>query len=246
VLLAVQDTRQLPFDADRLRNLPEPVSRWLRTSGALEQKPVRRVRLRQRGRMRLKPGQKQWIGVEARAIYTLDNPGFLWQIRTAVSGLPLVGRDLYFKGKGAMEIRIGGVIPVVRVSNHWRINEATLQRYLGEMVWVPSGLASPCIEWEAIDAFSARATMTYEGVKGSGVFHFNSRGEVTRFVARRFRDIRDDERREWVVTVIKTGIVDGVRIPLGLEVSWIFEEGPFSWYEFEVFDLAHEYWGGAL
>ena len=42
-----------------------------------------------------------------------------------------------------------------------KMDEATLQRYLGEMVWFPSALLNPYVSWEVIDPLSAKATVTY-------------------------------------------------------------------------------------
>ncbi|TVQ85923.1 MAG: hypothetical protein EA393_13025 [Bacteroidetes bacterium] len=41
-----------------------------------------------------------------------------------------------------------------------KMDEATLQRYLGEMVWFPSALLNPYVSREVIDPLSAKATMT--------------------------------------------------------------------------------------
>jgi hypothetical protein len=69
---------------------------------------------------------------DAEQFFTVDTPGFIWLVRTAMAGMPVLGRDLFSDGQGSMEIRLAGLIPVVNVSNHERINESTIQRYLGE------------------------------------------------------------------------------------------------------------------
>ena len=176
---------------------------------------------------------------EAEQYFTIDTPGFIWQVNTTMSGIPVIGRDLFSQGQGSMEIRLAGFIPVARVSNHERINEATIQRYLGEIVWFPSAALSPHIQWESEDEHSAKATMNYEGVSGSAVFHFNQQGEVTKFVAQRFRDVEDETRTEWVATVKETSLVNGISIPVKLEAAWMLEDGPFTWYTFEVFNVTY-------
>jgi hypothetical protein len=40
------------------------------------------------------------------------------------------------------------------------MDEASLMRYFNEMKWFPSSLVSDNVKWEAIDASSARSTLT--------------------------------------------------------------------------------------
>ena len=42
-----------------------------------------------------------------------------------------------------------------------------------------------------IDPYTAKATMEYKGVTGSGIFKFNDRGEVVEFKANRPRAVGD-------------------------------------------------------
>lgn len=226
-------------EEELMKNLPAPVMRWLENSGIMDQEKIHAVHLKQRGLMRLAPDQEQWMEAEAEQYFTIDRPGFLWRVRTSMAGIPVIGRDLFENGKGSMEIRLAGTIPVVNVSNDQKINESTLQRYLGEIVWFPSAALSPYITWEPVDEHSAKATMSYGGTTGSALFHFNDQGELSRFVAHRYKDINDSEPTEWVATVQETQLINGVRIPTRLEAAWLLENGPFTWYKFDIFDVVY-------
>lgn len=69
-----------------------------------------------------------------------------------------------------------------------KIDQGTLVRYLAEMVWFPTAALNDYVEWEEIDANSARVTMSYNGVTVSGTFTFNDKGEVLNFTTERYKE----------------------------------------------------------
>lgn len=227
---------------ENIRELPAPVKRWLENSGIMDKEAISTVHLKQRGLMRLQPDQQQWMESEAEQFFTVNTPGFIWRVKTSMAGIPVIGRDLFENGRGSMEIRLAGTIPVVNVSNHQKINESTLQRYLGEIIWFPSAALSPYIMWEDVDENSAKATMSYGGTTGSAVFHFDEEGTLTQFIAPRYRDIHDPHPTDWAATVKDTQVIDGIKIPTRLEAAWLLEDGPFTWYKFEIYDVVYNNW----
>lgn len=73
-------------------------------------------------------------------------------------------------------------------SKEEKIDQGTLLRYLAEMVWFPTAAVNDYIQWEELDSSSARATMNYGGIIASGIFNFNSQGEVINFVAEKYME----------------------------------------------------------
>lgn len=225
---------------DLLKDLPIPVKRWLDYSGVIGRKQIETVYLRQKGFMKLKPDQKEWMEAEAEQYFTIHQPSFIWNVRTSMLGVPVVGRDLFKDGQGSMQIKLAGLLPVVNVSENSKINEATVQRYLGEIMWFPSAVLSDYIQWEPIDDYSAKATLTYGGSTGSAFFYIDGAGKLTKFTALRYRDIADAEPTEWIATVKKYENMSGINIPTELETSWNLEEGIFTWYKFKIYDVLYD------
>mgnify|MGYP000950476233 FL=1 len=151
----------------------------------------------------------------------------------------MVGRDKFENGKGAMTIKLFYLIPFVNTKNNEKVNQATLQRYLAEIVWFPSAALSPYITWDAIDNHSAKATMTYHGTKGSGIFHFDENGNFKTFVAMRYKDANDTEPTEWKVTAIKTEVRNGIKIPVESRAVWKLENGDWTWLKLKITNIAY-------
>ncbi|MCW8940144.1 MAG: hypothetical protein OQJ88_05765, partial [Flavobacteriales bacterium] len=116
---------------------------------------------------------------------------------------------------------------------------ATLQRYLAEIVWFPSASLSQYIKWEAIDDYSARATMEYKGTKGSGEFHFDKEGNFEKFVAMRYQDSNAIKPTKWTVISTRTEERNGIKIPVECEASWELENGKWTWLKLRITDIQY-------
>ncbi|MDX9925414.1 MAG: hypothetical protein RBS48_11685, partial [Ignavibacteriaceae bacterium] len=224
---------------EMISDLPIPIQKWLDYSGIIGKEQIHTVYLKQKGLMKLKPDQKYWLKAEAEQYFNIDNPAFIWRVNTSMVGLPVIGRDLFFHGRGKMQIKLAGLISVVNVTNNLKLNQSTLQRFLSEISWFPYGALSPYIEWEPIDEYSAKAIMSYGESSGSAIFHFDENGALEKLVALRFKDITDQDPKEWVARVVETETLNNTKIPTKLEISWNTDEGEFTWFKFQIYDLTY-------
>lgn len=236
-MLSENQRQEKVITESMIKDLPPPVQRWLSKSGIFNKVSISTAYLRQEGSMRLKPKQKKWIESHAEQYFTVEKPAFIWIVKLSIMGMPVVGRDLFKDGKGTMNIRLLGIIPVAFVKENAKINQSALQRYLGEISWFPTAALNPYIKWEAIGENIAKATLSYKGTTGSAVFYFNSTGDLIKLVAMRYYDIHDEEPKEWIAKILDYCIVDGIRIPSKIEATWVLESGEFTWYKFENYSI---------
>ena len=149
------------------------------------------------------------------------------------------GRDKFEDGKGNMNKKMNSLINVVNEHGE-KIDEGTLQRYLGEMVWFPSLALSPYITWEQMDNNTAKATMSYKGTSGSGTFYFNSNGDVTKFSALRFKGNEVEAKRyEWVMNITDYKIFEGIKVPAKMSSTWKLDDKDWTWLKLEVTDIKY-------
>lgn len=238
-LLAVQERLSAPQIPDEL---PDPVKKWLKYTGIEDRQPVQTVYLTQQVRMKSKPGQSGWYQGNADQYFTLDPPAFHWAVEIALNPIiSLSGRDQFSKGQGDMLIKAGSVIPIVSVSNIPKLNQASMQRYLAEIVWFPWAVRSPCISWTSVDDHTAQATMSYQGMTGSGTFTFSDQGEFKRFTAMRYKDVDDNaEPLEWIIDVLESKTMNGIRVPVKMSVSWRIDHELWTWLELEITGIHYD------
>jgi hypothetical protein len=225
---------------EELAGLPPPVRRWLEGSGVVGKPRVRSVRLRQRGGIRTAPDQT-FMPAEAQQYFAVDRPGFVWRVRVKMMRvLPVVGRDTYLEGKGRMRIEAASLVPIVDGTGD-KLDQGTLLRYLGEIIWFPSAALSPTIRWESIDADAARATMTYRGVSASGVFRFAADGRFLSMTAHRYMGTGERATLEECFFPARDWKrMNDILIPVEGDAVWRLPGGDFNYYQWEIVGVEYD------
>ena len=226
--------------AEQLAELPTPVAKWLKVSGVVGKEKTHTVWLKQKAKMKMKPEQESWNEAIAEQYFSIQEPSFVWKVNMNMSPfIKIAGRDKFVDGKGEMLIKMFSMINIVNAKGP-KMDEGTLQRFLGEIVWFPSAAFCPYISWEEIDSLSAKATMEYKGTKGSGTFYFNEKGDFVKYSALRYKGNEPDAKRhEWVIDVNEHAKVNGVKIPVKMTATWKLDEGDWTWLEMEITDIKY-------
>ncbi len=221
--------------------LPESVKKWLRHSGAIGKKYMAAGKVVQQAEMKLKPDQENWFKANAVQYSTVDVPAFIWTVDVKMNDvIYFLGRDKFEGGEGEMLIKLNSLINLVDERGE-KMNESTLQRFLGEMVWFPSLALSPYVTWHELNDTSAMATMEYKGTKGSGTFYFNSDGDFVRFSTLRYNGNEPDAKRfEWVLLVDQYKTFEGIKVPSRMTATWKFEKGDWTWLKLEILDIKYD------
>jgi hypothetical protein len=182
-----------------------------------------------------------WMPVRAEQYFSVDPPAFLWSADvTMMRALPIVGRDRYVDGKGHMLIKAFSLVNIVDASGE-KIDQGTLLRYLGEIVWFPSAALSPHIAWVPLDGTQANAIMSYRGVTASAVFTFDAQGRFARLDAERYMGGgRDALLVPWLASASEWRRMDGVEMPVRGGVAWELVTGAFDYYRWEVVELEYD------
>lgn len=218
-----------------LETLPEPVRRWLRWASVVGKPRPAVVRLTQTGRFRIND-RAPWRPFTAEEFISTDPPAFLW--RAKIDGLPFLaieGRDRFADGKGSIDMRAAGILPVARASAV-EVDRGALLRYLNEIIWAPAAALDPRIRWEAIDPTSARATISYGGMKASAIFAFDGEGRPITMTARRYELARKREET-WSTPLGAARDFGGVRVPAAGTGVWQRASGDFAYIEVSVTSL---------
>jgi len=225
---------------EQLAELPSPVAKWLNVSGVVGKEKIHSVWLKQKAKIKMKSEQESWNNATAEQYFAIQNPAFVWKVKMNMPPfIKVTGRDKFIDGKGEMQIKMFSLVNIVNEQGV-KMDEGTLQRYLGEIVWFPTAALSPHITWESIDAFSAKATLDYKGTKGSGTFHFNENGDFVQYSTYRYKENEPDTKRyEWVIDVNEHAVMNSVKIPVKMTATWKLDEGNWTWLDLEITDIKY-------
>jgi hypothetical protein len=222
-----------------LARLPEPVQRNLRYTQVIGKQWIHTVCLRQKGYFRMKQDQK-WMSMSAKQYYTIDPPSFIWQAKVKANPLFWIsGKDRYYQGKGNMKIKLWSFIKVADVIGP-KLDQGAMIRYLSEIIWFPTAYLSECIKWESVAADSAKATMSYDGVTASAIFHYDQEGKLLTLTADRYMGM--DERatlEKWSTPIGEYAARNGFMIPISGKAVWNLSSGDFTYFDGEITDIEY-------
>ena len=220
-----------PFTYDRLAGVPEPVRLFLSRTLHEGQRMPTTARITQSGDFQL---NGKWCAMRARQLFSAAPAGFVWDARIQASPLlPVFVRDSYVLGRASMKARLAAVYPLVNQSGSPALNAGALQRYLGELCWLPTRLL-PCngLSWTAIDGRAALATLSDGDTDVSLEFRFDDSGDVSElYAAERFREVDGAYvPTPWRVRALEYGIVDGARVMAASVAEWILPQGALPYW----------------
>jgi Family of unknown function (DUF6544) len=219
-----------------LDGIPEPVQRYLRYTGIIGKPFVRRVHLRQSGRMLLASGTP-WIPLKGEQWYSVLPPGFVWYATLHIGPISIVrARDMYRTGKGRMLIKAASVVTVADAKGN-EIDQGEMVRYLSEMMWFPSAFLEDNVSFETVDASSARVILTDRGRTATGTLFLDAEGRLTEFVARRYAA---SDLETWSVPITAYGQFEGLKLPVRCKAVWKLAKGDQEYIDVTITELHHE------
>lgn len=233
------------FDPDELRNLPEPVARYLRLVLPPGTPIVRAVELTHLGTFNMGQSAEQWRPFTSRQYVITRRPGFVWDGRVdMLPGLRVLVHDAYIAGEGILEPAIGGLFTLDKLIDRGEVARGELMRYFAEAAWYPTALLpSQGTQWEAIDDSLARATMVDGSLKLTMTFEFGSDGLI--------EAVRSDSRGRtlngaivmtpWEARVFDYQRRGGMLVPTAGEVAWLAPEGRMPYWRGSVTSIEYQY-----
>ena len=229
------------FSFNDLEGLPEPVQRYFKYVLKDGQEHIKFVRLKQVGEFRMKENQP-WMPIKAEQYFTTEDPAFIW--RAKLSMLPFVwveARDRYYQGKGNMLIKLLSTITVANATGS-EMDISSLIRFLAEAPWFPTALLpSDYIEWKEIDSNSAQAIIKDNGYTASGIFTFNEKGEIIKFVTNDRYMEADGKyfKEQWGGYYRNYQEIEGMKIPIEGEVEWNLSDKDLQYAKLKITDIQY-------
>ncbi|NVJ86346.1 MAG: hypothetical protein HWE15_08580 [Algoriphagus sp.] len=226
----------------KVQEAPAIIQKWLNRIGFDENHSMISAEIHQLAQMKMKPDQEDWKKATAYQISRINSPAFHWEVKMEMMpGLTIYGRDQFLEGKGEMLIRLGAILSIVDEKGS-KIDKGSLQRLLGELVWIPSLALHPQVSWKELDDHSLEGSLKVGKTTGKGIFYFNEDGDFTKFEALRYYENKPESNRfPWILTVKEYRDWDGIRIPNHMEATWILPDGDWTWLDLKITSLKYSY-----
>ncbi|HZH93476.1 MAG TPA: DUF6544 family protein, partial [Tissierellaceae bacterium] len=235
-------SREGEIEKKDIAHLPEIVQKWLIKSNVVGSQWKTSVHIKQKGQMRLDPDSEKWIFASATQVVGLTEPSFVWQVKAEVKPFIYVhGADSYLDGVGSLQMRLLNLFKVANEKGGPKINQSSFQRYLLELPWYPQAALNRNMKWKQIDKHTARVVMNHRGVPGEAYLRFDDEGDVVYTSAMRFKDTDDKaELMECIGESKEINLMDGIRMPITVHVTWRLPEKLYTWFKVQIFKLEYK------
>lgn len=234
---------QVDFGA--IDTLPAPVQRYLRAVLRDGTPIVAAVDIEQVGQFNLGEADNRWRPFTSRQRVVTRRPGFVWDGRIAMlPGLPVHVHDAYVAGEGILQPSLLGLVSLFSLRGTPEVAEGELMRFLAEATCYPTVLLpGQGVYWQAVDAHSARATLTDTAITASLLFSFDDSGLVNTVRAEaRGRTVGGQViPTPWEGRWTNYQWHDGMQVPTAGEVAWLLPQGRKPYWRGRMTRIAYEF-----
>ncbi|MBQ4804951.1 hypothetical protein J8L88_18950 [Aquimarina sp. MMG015] len=182
VLLGLNNKSNVKISLEDMNGLPDLVKNYLIKVGVLGKPKYCNVVFNQAGKIRAGI-DKKWRSFTAVQYMSSVNYGFIWKAKS----FPILIRDKSINNKGEVKVSFFGFKNIARFFGR-EVDQSSLARYLGELIWFPVGFLDSDISWETISTSSVKAIMVKGNLTIEGFFFFAENGLIDHFETKRYRD----------------------------------------------------------
>jgi hypothetical protein len=231
------------FDPAMVADLPEPAQRFFRFTIMPGAVLGTAVEIRMGGELSL--GTKEEPRYQPMRAHQILVPphGFVWRLDAGRGFTRVVGSDGMETNRSWVRFWLMGVAPVVRAGGNADHLRAAFGRAVAEAAfWAPAALLPQNgVAWEAVDANTARATVTYRGMTQAVDIHVDDKGGPLRVVIQRWTDANPEKqfrRQPFGGHLADFREVAGYRLPFRVEGGNFFgTDDYFPFYKAEVEEI---------
>jgi hypothetical protein len=220
-----------------LQPLPEPVQRYLRYAGVLNQPKVKNVRIVFDGKMRDRG--KDYFPFRSEQYNFFDEPTRLFFMKGKMFGITVPGYHRYSNGTAMMDIRLFGLFPIVKLSGKLMNKAETVTLFNDMCLMAPATLIDKRIQWQPIDNNSVKATFPNHGIAITATLYFNDRGQLIDFRSNDRTAIADMKQYPFSTPVSDYQNINGINVMTYGEAVWHYPDEKFTYGQFFLKDIEY-------
>ncbi len=234
----INAARQIKADAEEDlkvgESLPFVLQKFIAASGFRTAQPVHAINIKWKDTMLRFSAGSSWKAISCSQVNFVKIPVrlvymklYIWKL------LPIEAYDRFINGQGNMLVKILKFLNMVNARGP-EMNEAELVTILAETMIFPLYALQNYISWTAIDAFTIKGTICYQGITVSGHFYFNEDFEIVRFETfdRYYSEKgKGYQKMKWTATAQKYIHDQGLKYPSYFTATWNTADGDFDYFK---------------
>ncbi len=228
--------QEILTEAD-LKPLPEPVQRYLRYVGAVNQPKVKTAHIVFDGKMRDKG--KDFFPFRSEQFNFFDEPTRLFFMKGKMFGITVPGYHRYSNAQATMDIRLFGLFSIVKQSGEIMDKAETVTLFNDMCLLAPATLIDHRIRWQTIDSNSVQATFTNHDISISATLYFNEQGQLINFLSYDRTAISDMKQYPFSTPISDYQNINGIYVMTRGDAIWHYPDGEFTYGKFLLKDIEY-------
>ena len=225
-----------PVTEDDLRELPEPMARYLRFSGVVGKRRISAVHLVHSGHF--KPGaDRAWMSIDGEYFMTTKKPSFFWYGKVnIVPGISFVALDSYAGGSGRMVVKLMSVFRIVDDRSR-QVSASAFGRAVAELTMAPSFFLDRArVRCSRAGSDQVRCTVTDGDFSTHADLFVNDDGSLNRIELMRYFDRGNGQAtlERFTGKGSRPKSFDGRVLASRMDGVWNLSEGDLHYVSFDI------------
>jgi hypothetical protein len=244
VKIGLLQTKNLPttlLSEEIIKDLPEPVQKYIRYTNCIDKPIVNNFRIDFSGKIRSHE-KKDWMYLTSEQYNFIAKPTRLFYLDATMKGLPVAGFHCFKNGIAYMDIRLLSIFKV-EFQKGAVMNESETVTFFNDMCCMaPATLIDKRIEWLEVEENKVKASFTSNGITISAWLYFNEKGEMVNFVSEdRSALLENGEtvKLKWSTPLRYYKTINGYKLASYAEAIYTYPDGDFTYATFELKNIGY-------
>lgn len=219
------------FTEEKIKNLPEPLKKYLRVSGYINRPIMYNADVYwKESYIKLKP-DKEWTRLETRQ-FSSTNPLSRIAYMKFLS-MPVSGRDIYRNGRAEIKGKLFNLFTIINGKGK-EVSQSALITIFCEFLFIPGYILQDYVTWEYIDEKTVGAKLSDKDINVSGIFYFDNEGLFSMFETydRYYKTEKGSFAKTRFSAIVDSyQTIDGIKIPKDVRIVWHLPEKDYEYYK---------------
>lgn len=244
VKIGVSQTKSLPktiLSEDSIKDLPEPVKKYIRYSGFLNKPIVHNFRLDFSGKIRSHE-KREWMNLTSEQYNFIPTSTRLFYLDATMKGLPVAGFHCFKNGIAYMDIRLLSIFKVEFQKGSVMNTSETVTFFNDMCCMAPATLIDKRIEWLEVEENKVKASFTNNDITISAWLYFNEKGELVNFISEDRSALIEDgttKKLKWSTPLRDYKTINGYKLASYAEAIYTYPDGDFTYATFDLKDVGY-------
>lgn len=221
-----------------IRQLPEPVKKYLRYTGSIGKPKVNCFKVEFTGKIR-KNEQSEWMPFTSEQYNFMETPTRLFFMKAKMKGLPVDGYHCFKDGVAFMDIRLFSLFKVQYMDGEGMNLSETVTFFNDMCCLAPPTLIDKRIKWLEVESNKVKASFTNNNITVFAWLYFNETGQLVNFISDDRYSADAGKQLPWATPLSNYQEINGYKLFQNAEVIYSYPDRDLCYGTFKLITVKY-------